>query len=327
MSSFFPFSTSSSSVNTIAPQSNDPHLEVTVTPSSSAFYAGETFSVSITFSNTRLPNDTSPAVYHEPQTPETALPSEVGTATSSFRGMPTLDPDPRMMGGPELPRRKNQIGTSKPSTPNANAMGRENSKSPIPPYMMGETRGGSASYVGYPYSPGANPASRAGWPAAGKDGEGMVIRSPETWRRSYGDLGTAKGHERRTRSWALGNKGMTPQEMVWSLGGQASECAHTASVHGSGSVVDVQLPLHSLRDVRLRAQLSLALTPTRARSPSTPLSFPLSIVLALDHQASCRLSLSPACRATKLVPVDPHCAMHIPTRPPTSPRHQGPSPA
>jgi hypothetical protein len=79
--------------------------------------------------------------------------------------------------------------------------------------------GGESQYSGYPYSPGANPASRAGWPGAGSGGDGMVIRSPETWRRSYGDLGNAKGHARRTRSWALGNKGMTPQEMVWSLGG------------------------------------------------------------------------------------------------------------
>lgn len=205
--SFFPFSSSSSSINTIAPVSDDPHLEVTVTPSSSAFYAGETFSVVITFRNTRIPNNTPVSStfshghghgYDEPATPSTAPVTDVGTATSSFRGMPTLDPDPRATLRTDLPQRKRQIGNNIPSTPDV---------TPIPPHLS------EIGQYPYPYSPGANPASRAGWP---KDGE-MVIRSPETWRRSYGDLG--KGHERRTRSWALGNKGITPQEMVWSLGG------------------------------------------------------------------------------------------------------------
>jgi hypothetical protein len=203
MSSFFPFSSSSSSVNTIAPLSDDPHLEVIVTPSSSAFYAGETFSVTITLRNTRIPHTsaTTSEQYETPLTPDTAG-TEVGTATSSFRGMPP-PPDPRVSAGPDLPLRKNQIGTAKaqPSTPEP-----QDFKSPLPSHMQ---------YPEYPYSPGANPTSRAGWP---KDGE-MVIRSPETWRRSQ-DLGAEKGHVRKSRSWALGNKGnMTPQEMVWSLGG------------------------------------------------------------------------------------------------------------
>jgi hypothetical protein len=203
MSSFFPFSSSSSSINTIAPLSDDPHLEVTVTPSSSAFYAGETFAVVITFRNTRIPNVTPVSAafsqgHDEPVTPSTAPPTEVGTATSSFRGMPPLDQDSRITTGTDLPQRKRQIGTAVPSTPDVR---------PVPHHLS------DIGQYPYPYSPGANPAFRAGWP---KDGE-MVIRSPETWRRSYGDLG--KGHERRTRSRALGNKGMTPQEMVWSLGG------------------------------------------------------------------------------------------------------------
>lgn len=204
MSSFFPFSSSSSSINTIAPLSDDPHLEVTVTPSSSAFYAGETFSVTITLRNTRIPNTTPlEQEYDDPITPNTSN-TEVGTATSSFRGMPP-PPDPRMIPSNDLPRRKNRIGKTQaqPTTP-------EPIKSPLPNHMQ---------YPDYPYSPGANPTSRAGWP---KDGE-MVIRSPETWRRSQ-DLGVGKGHTRKTRSWALGNKGnMTPQEMVWSLGGGQGE--------------------------------------------------------------------------------------------------------
>jgi len=206
MSAFFPFSSSSSSINTIAPISDDPHLEVTVTPSSSAFYAGETFSVTITLRNTRIPKTASDGIDNHdhndvPITPSTAA-TEVGTATSSFRGMPP-PLDAGVVPGPDLPRRKNRIGTAQaqPSTPEPE------SKTPLPIHMQ---------YPEYPYSPGANPTSRAGWP---RDGE-MVIRSPETWRKSQ-DLGLGKGHSRKSRSWALGNKGeMTPQEMVWSLGGQ-----------------------------------------------------------------------------------------------------------
>jgi hypothetical protein len=105
---------SHSPLNTIAPISDDPHLEVTVTPSSSAFYAGETFSVTITFRNTRIPHpSTTPLGHHDNEnihiTPSTAA-TEVGTATSSFRGMPP-PPDPRVIPGPDLPRRKNRIGT------------------------------------------------------------------------------------------------------------------------------------------------------------------------------------------------------------------------
>lgn len=209
MTSFFPFSSSSTSVNTITPTlSDDPHLEVTVTPSSSAFYAGEPFSVRIRLRNTRLPNDDA----RIPVTPDTAPPTaDVGTATSAYRGMPSLEP--RTYDGVDLPRRKGQIGGSSSSNPTDHAV--KGLKSPIPEHLL---EMGQVDYNGNPYSPGANPASRAGWPREGD----MVIRSPETWRRNNGDLGKGKSHERRTRSWALGNKGMSPQEMVWALGGQGS---------------------------------------------------------------------------------------------------------
>lgn len=209
MSSFFPFSSSSSSVNTIIPAvSDDPHLEVTVTPASSAFYAGETFSVTITLRNTRIPSEDA----RIPVTPDTVpATAEVGTATSSFRGMPTVES--RSIDGMELPRRKGQIGSSFKTE---DVKLSKEFKSPIPHHL---TDSGSVDYNGNPYSPGANPASRAGWP---RDGD-MVIRSPETWRRNNEDMGGSKKHGRRTRSWALGNKGMSPQEMVWALGGQPSQ--------------------------------------------------------------------------------------------------------
>jgi hypothetical protein len=222
--SFFPFSSSSSSVDTISPLSNDPHLEVTVTPSSSAFYAGETFSVVITLRNTRIPNPTpttAKSVAEDPQTPDTAPLTSIGTGTSSFRGMPTLDP--RTTPSSDIPRRKNKIGSTIPSTP---AQEHHAFRSPLPQHMS------EGQYPGYPYSPGANPNHRAGWPR--KDGE-VVIRSPDSRRSSaYGDLGNGKGHSRRTRSWALGNKGMamTPQEMVWSLGGPSQGESLRSEVSG-----------------------------------------------------------------------------------------------
>lgn len=211
MTSFFPFSSSSSSVNTITPTlSDDPHLQVTVTPSSSAFYAGEPFSVRITLRNTRLPNNDA----RTPITPDTAPPTaEVGTATSAYRGMPSLEP--RTFDGVELTRRKGQIGGYSTSHSHSSNHAVKGLKSPIPDRL---TEMGQVDYNGNPYSPGANPASRAGWPREGD----VVIRSPETWRRNNGDVGKGKSHERRTRSWALGNKGMSPQEMVWALSGQAS---------------------------------------------------------------------------------------------------------
>lgn len=206
MSSFFSFSSSSTSVNTITPAlSDDPHLEVTVSPSSSAFYAGETFAVTITFRNTRVPNDD----FRIASTPDTAPPTaDVGTATSAFRGMPSLDP--RTTDGHEVaPRRKGLVGKT--------LVIADGLRSPLPAKF---SKLDVTDPDGYPYSPGANTLHRAGWP---KNGD-VVIRSPETWRRNGDDgLGGAKGHGRRTRSWALGNKGMSPQEMVWALGSDGSE--------------------------------------------------------------------------------------------------------
>lgn len=216
MSSFFPFASSSSSVNTITPTlSDDPHLGVTVTPGSSAFYAGEPFEVTITLRNTCVPSEDAKV----PVTPDTVPPTaEVGTATSAFRGMPTVEP--YSDDGLELPKRKGQVGTGLQTSST-------HLRSPIPSRLS--TPG--PEYNGNPYSPGANPTSRAGWP---KDGD-MVIRSPETWRRGYNETVGAKGHARRTRSWALGNKGMSPQEMVWALGGQAQNGQASMYSHQSQS--------------------------------------------------------------------------------------------
>jgi hypothetical protein len=74
--------------------------------------------------------------------------------------------------------------------------------------------------AGFPYSPGANPAFRApGWPGGGVNE--VDIRSPEGWGK-YGGVGKVEGgHTRKSRSLALGKGTMSPQEMVWALGGKS----------------------------------------------------------------------------------------------------------
>ncbi|KAK8869820.1 hypothetical protein IAR55_000388 [Kwoniella newhampshirensis] len=229
MSPYLPFSTSSSSL-ALPPSSaanlDDPHLEVTVTPSASAYYAGETFSVTITFRNTSRP--TSNATHSE--TP-TTIPSTAGvrSATSASRQLPPFDPrDSAPAHQPQFPPRLNQIGLSLPSvplypedhTPNAEA-GPSRSRTPLSITSTPNVSGLDASY---PYSPGANPAYRApGWHGSGPESpsrEGtMNFRSPEGWGRKE-NAGKESGHTRRSRSLALGKGAMSPQELVWALGGQ-----------------------------------------------------------------------------------------------------------
>ncbi|KAK4688655.1 RAB6A-GEF complex partner protein 2, partial [Tremellales sp. Uapishka_1] len=183
MSAYFPFS--SSATSSVSHGHDDPHLEVTIIPSSSAFYAGETFSATITFRNTRAP----PHGSSFPVTPTTVAP----------RHLPA--PQPRDSSTGSLPTRKRQIGVNLDTNAEAGP-------SRLPPPLV------LASPVtptpGYPYSPGANPSNRAGWPST-EDKE-MSFRSPEAWKKE-------NGHGRRAKSLALGG-GMSPQEMVWALGGE-----------------------------------------------------------------------------------------------------------
>ncbi len=194
MSSYFPFS--SSTAPTPAP-SDDPHLEITVTPSASAFYAGETFSVIITFRNTR------------PQVSSSAVSLAPGATNHAFDSH----------GKPDTSRRRNQIGLNIPSRPpNAEA-----GPSHTPRSLNTSTP--TAPEPGFPYSPAANPTYRArGWPTSPERDEIPNVRSPDAWKRKeFGGLGREGGaHTRRTRSLALGKGGLSPQEMVWALGGQPS---------------------------------------------------------------------------------------------------------
>lgn len=125
---------------------DDPHLEVTVTPSQSAFYAGEVFSAVITLRNTRTPV----------RTPQ-----------------------------------------SQPASPNPQHLHLlSGAKSPSP--------NGSTS----PASP--SPSRTPGTPTGYNDWRGHA-RKPS--------------HGRRSQSLALG-KGISPQEIVWALGGESTYPEH-----------------------------------------------------------------------------------------------------
>jgi hypothetical protein len=181
-----------------------PHLEVTVTPSASAFYAGETFSVTITFRNTRPPLTSSGHISASP--PATDPP----TPLSRTRHHGNEDVTPRRLGqiGPIVDEAASDNAVAGPSRPPV----------PIDVSAANTPRPNDPSY---PYSPGADPSSRApGWPVSTspvREGLGH-LRSPEEWRRNG-----SGGHSRKSRSLALGQGAMTPQEMVWALGGQSGE--------------------------------------------------------------------------------------------------------
>ncbi|WWC90026.1 uncharacterized protein L201_004956 [Kwoniella dendrophila CBS 6074] len=227
MSSYFPFSSSSSSLaqpgNTVS--LDDPHLQVTITPSASAYYAGETFSVTITFTNTRTP----PLDASYPKTPVSVPPSgDLRTASSSERQLPPIGLRGSEAYNGDLPSRKGQIGLNLPTIPlvreNYNA---EAGPSRITtPLSVNSTPGPPVTDPGYPYSPGANPAFRApGWPGNGSGPisptreNPMNFRSPDGWGNRENGHTKESGHTRRTRSLALGKGTMSPQELVWALGG------------------------------------------------------------------------------------------------------------
>ena len=200
MTSYFPFSTSATS-SAANPPSDDAHLEVTVTPSASAFYAGETFSVTITFRNTRPP----PLNAAPPFTPRSA-PQEVL-------------------------RRRNQIGLNLKTKPRNAEAGPSQ-----PPTGFALSPALIPPEPGYPYSPGANPAYRAPGLATSPEREEIAnVRSPDAWKaKEYGALGKNSGHARRSQSLALGKGGMSPQEMVWALSGHSSVWSFPLSAGGVG---------------------------------------------------------------------------------------------
>ena len=241
MTSFFPFSRSLSFPSSTSQLvSDDPHLQVTVTPSASAFYAGETFSVSIKFTNTRTPS------VSQVQVPPT--PGTVPRSAEAISAVRTL-PSPQTRGGSPVttPQPRGKIGliprpqshsrsppASHETISNDNHDNADAGPSRYPTSLSLNTPTFPSEGFGppgYPYSPGANPAYRApGWPGTSDDV--AMIRSPDAWRRKeYGGVGGRElGHGRRARSLAIGKQGLSPQEMVWALGGQPSEQSSSLSV-------------------------------------------------------------------------------------------------
>ena len=165
MTSFLPFSSSSTSRTSNVILSDDAHLEVTVTPSSSAYYAGETFSATISFRNTRialnaptagLTSSSSLSLNHgtshaHPYVPDIEPGSRI---VSAVRPIPDLSS--RTEYDVELPERHQQIGLhlasrnerdDQPEAGPSRPKGLNLSPSPL----LGPRR------ADLPYSPGAKP--------------------------------------------------------------------------------------------------------------------------------------------------------------------------
>ncbi|OCF35443.1 hypothetical protein I316_02995 [Kwoniella heveanensis BCC8398] len=260
MSSYFPFSSSTSSAaaaSTSTAHLDDPHLQVTVTPSASAYYAGETFSVTITFTNTRTP----PIDASIPKTPGSVPPTaDVRSAISATRQLPALD-HRDAASSLDLPKRKNQIGRNLPFIPlyegDTNGNADAGPSRLTTPLSINSTPGQRTTDPGHLYSPGANTSFRAsGWPTSAATGpssptrEGpMNFRSPDGWGRTENggaDIqqgnGRETGHTRRARSLALGKGTMSPQELVWALSGQPTPPPLPSRRPQSGTAIPAHHP-------------------------------------------------------------------------------------
>ncbi|ODN83210.1 hypothetical protein L202_01397 [Cryptococcus amylolentus CBS 6039] len=241
MASYFPSFSAPSPMALAAASTNfdDPHLEVTVTPSASAFYAGETFSATITIRNTRTPS-------HDAKVPETPLTvpptAEVSSATSQTRPLPPMDVR-HPSDAPQLPRRLKQIGAGLPDIPlNGKKFAEIAEAGPSggrTPMRIQATPRSPDLDSGYPYSPGANTAFRAPGPSSPQREGLMNFRSPEGWGGKENTMSKELGHQRRARSLALGKGAMSPQELVWALGGQK-----TPPPLPSRRSRDTQIPAH-----------------------------------------------------------------------------------
>ncbi|WWC69452.1 uncharacterized protein I206_103391 [Kwoniella pini CBS 10737] len=288
MSSYFPFSSSSKSLPqpTNSVNLDDPHLQVTITPSASAYYAGETFSVTITFTNTRTP----PIDATYPKTPISVPPTaDIKSASSSARQLPSLGQCGNDLPIQDFPTRKGQIGVNLPTLPlSHNGTNAEAGPSRITtPLSVNSTPGPPATELGYPYSPGANPAYRApGWsgngggPTSPTREKPMNFRSPDGWTNNHNGKGRESGHGRRTRSLALGQGTMSPQELVWALGGQLTapplpsrrpQSAAIPSHHPHSRKISVtNFPLSPPSDESINQTLSPSLQPVIERQITSP---------------------------------------------------------
>ncbi|WVO13923.1 hypothetical protein L204_101548 [Cryptococcus depauperatus] len=239
---------------------DDPHLEVIVTPSASAFYAGEVFSVTIAFRNTRTPS-------HDAEIPSTPLTvpltAEATTATSQTRHIPPLAPR-HPPDAPRLPQRLHQIGSNLDPVVLDSLEYNQGPKTVTPhesrtSLSIASTPNFISEDSSQPYSPGANTTSRApGWtgPASPQREGPISFRSPEGWRfKQNGSKGREVGHTRRAKSLALGKGTMSPQELVWALGNQQLSPPLPARRQPGGT----QIPAHHPHSRKISIANPLAL--------------------------------------------------------------------
>ncbi|WVQ71742.1 hypothetical protein IAR50_001283 [Cryptococcus sp. DSM 104548] len=266
MSSYFPsFAAPSPTALAIASTNlDDPHLEVTVTPTASAFYAGETFSATITIRNTRTPSQDAKV----PDTPFTVPPTaEVSTATSQTRPLPPVDIR-HPSEAPQLPRRLKQIGKNLPDIPLNSKKYTENAEAgpsgARTPMKIQATPRSPDLDSGYPYSPGANTTFRAPGPSSPQREGLMNFRSPEGWGGKEDGMSRELGHQRKARSLALGKGAMSPQELVWALGGQK-----TPPPLPSRRSRDTQIPAHHPHSRKISIANPIPSEPSRP-SPDNP---------------------------------------------------------
>ncbi|KIR25439.1 hypothetical protein I307_06022 [Cryptococcus deuterogattii 99/473] len=268
MPSYFPFAPQPQSAASVhSPLLDDPHLELTITPSASAFYAGEAFSVTITFRNTRTPHTD---VLKVP--PSTDSTSSLAAAVPQNQHFSSTD-SRRSLSIPRLPRRLNQIGPDLPETPLVRTKRHESAESnpSRTSSSVVSTPRFASEDPGHPYSPGANPADRArGWlrsPSPQREGP-MNYRSPDGWgSKESASTEKSSSHARRTRSLALGKGTMSPQELVWALGGGKSTPSALPTRRPQGGI---QIPANHPHSRKISITNVLALERSGESSRDSP---------------------------------------------------------
>ena len=222
-----------------------PNLEINVTPSASAYYAGEPFRATISFRNAgpsshASSSHASAAIRHEPEPRRTLALNRNRDKTRSPPGSPRpLREDPgraaaqrsapllnrgssnaHLDGGvenaPEGPgvfKRYRQIGRHVPDTPLPGA-----AMDQAAGHNVNAEAGPSRRYLAQGGTP-QWPADQDGTEQESRDGDDQSSRDPRSAEQAQ-SVQTMR-HERRTQSLALG-EGVSPQEMVRALGGGES---------------------------------------------------------------------------------------------------------
>lgn len=244
---------------------DDPHLEISVLPAKSAFYAGEPFSCVITFTNTRWPRIVENDVPRKASRHGRGQGQSVDLRVLSGTGGLSLEPDKLPMS-PTSPRTAQAVLQSViPQGPSLARLGQVGKST-----ATAKPRDAAPSHL----------RLTASSPHLLEDAE-PSIRSPDPQRmRQIRALGN------RSRSVALGGGNMSPQELVWALSNQAGSIP---KAHPHSRKVSVVPPLPS------------PTTPSTAEGwPPAPTPSPTNSGLFSieEGQTSPRPSISPSQCAT-----------------------------